>query len=198
MSRFPNWLPPYDIVPLISAADASQVILFAEGHNDFKPAQVMYPTGQIQVVPDHCRCDMATYAPGSLIYGLFAARIQANLERINRRYQFDFFPDQKQRFPAVNVLRYTAGEQPAQFRPHVDLGGHAGVNKRKLSLVIPLNYGYEGGELHVDVGVDYNAQEEAQTGDAVVFPSFTMHHVTPVTKGTRYVAVGWLKGPHFR
>jgi PKHD-type hydroxylase len=34
-----------------------------------------------------------------------------------------------------------------------------------------------------------------QPGDAVVFPSFVNHSVTPITSGTRQSLTGWIKGP---
>jgi PKHD-type hydroxylase len=34
-------------------------------------------------------------------------------------------------------------------------------------------------------------------GEIVIFPSFILHRVTPVTKGKRRVIVGWALGPNF-
>jgi PKHD-type hydroxylase len=31
-----------------------------------------------------------------------------------------------------------------------------------------------------------------------LFPSWSLHRVTPVTKGTRYSLVAWVSGPRFR
>jgi PKHD-type hydroxylase len=31
-----------------------------------------------------------------------------------------------------------------------------------------------------------------------LFPSFVLHRVTPVTKGTRYSLVAWVSGPPFK
>ena len=41
-----------------------------------------------------------------------------------------------------------------------------------------------------------NASKEK--GTIVVFPSFIMHRVTPITKGTRQSIVGWVSGPPFK
>jgi len=35
-------------------------------------------------------------------------------------------------------------------------------------------------------------------GDIIVFPSFMVHRVKPVTKGTRKSIVIWVLGPKFR
>jgi len=32
----------------------------------------------------------------------------------------------------------------------------------------------------------------------VIFPIYWLHRVTPVTRGTRDVAVGWVPGPSYR
>jgi hypothetical protein len=194
---FSKWLPPYHAKELITPEEAADVIKLAENNGKFKPAQVMYPTGETVVETDHCSCAMATFWPGHPIYTLFAARVIAEAEGLNRRYQFALYDNIAERLPSIHVLRYDSAAD-ALFRPHVDLGGQRGVDNRKLTFVTFLNDDYEGGRLHVDVGEQYDTQAHAGVGVAAVFPSFTMHHVTPVTKGVRYVAVGWLHGPKFR
>ena len=37
-----------------------------------------------------------------------------------------------------------------------------------------------------------------QIGDLVVFPSYVLHEVTPVTKGERNSLVCWVTGPSFK
>lgn len=197
MLSFPEWLPPFHVVELITPDEAKKVIEMAEKFCDFKPARVQYPTGEIGVVAEHCTCSMATFGPGHLIYSAFANSVLAQTEALNRRYEFDLYEDFTRRFPNISILRYEAAEG-GHFRPHIDLGGHRGVDHRKLTMVIPLNRDYVGGRLHVDVGEVYDTQQHADVGYGIVFPSFAMHHVTPVTKGVRYVAVAWLHGPHFR
>ena len=63
-----------------------------------------------------------------------------------------------------------------------------------------LNIGsYEGGDLQMIL----NHQKDPRTmrlefGDALVFPSFTQHQITPITKGIRYSLVSWVSGPPWR
>ena len=45
--------------------------------------------------------------------------------------------------------------------------------------------------------VNEEEQEIEGEGSIVVFPSFSWHQVTPVTKGTRYSLVAWFVGPPF-
>lgn len=65
----------------------------------------------------------------------------------------------------------------------------------KLTISMPLNDGYEGGELQL---LEVDRVEAPGPGHAVFFPAFHGHRVTGVTGGTRYVLLGWLTGPRFR
>jgi PKHD-type hydroxylase len=73
---------------------------------------------------------------------------------------------------------------------------------RKLSMVIQLSdpSEYEGGDLEIQP-LHLGAPDPAilrKQGNVIVFPSFLMHRVTPVTKGTRYSLVAWMEGPKWR
>ncbi len=81
------------------------------------------------------------------------------------------------------------------------------VNKvRKLSITINLNEPgeYEGGNLKFDFGPHaqgkrfHECVEIRPQGSIIVFPSYTYHQVTPVTKGTRYSMVLWSLGEPFK
>lgn len=51
---------------------------------------------------------------------------------------------------------------------------------------------YGGGELVIEGAQDEKAYKLA-AGGAIVYPSFSLHRVEPVTAGTRLVAVGWVQ-----
>jgi PKHD-type hydroxylase len=55
---------------------------------------------------------------------------------------------------------------------------------------------YEGGNLQVCDGTIHNVRK--QRGLVAAFPSYTLHQVTPVTKGSRQSLVAWITGPSFR
>ena len=70
---------------------------------------------------------------------------------------------------------------------------------RKMSVVVPLSdpSEYAGGRLQFNQGGTLH--EIPQTpGKPVVFPSWLIHQVTPVTKGHRYSLVAWIRGPNWR
>jgi PKHD-type hydroxylase len=74
---------------------------------------------------------------------------------------------------------------------------------RKVSAVLQLSdpKTYEGGRLKLQntYTADFFEPPEFEArGSIVVFPSFLLHQVTPVTKGNRYSAVAWATGPQFR
>ena len=51
---------------------------------------------------------------------------------------------------------------------------------------------YEGGELVIQLG-QQGAAFKLPAGDAVLYPSTTIHQVTPVTRGRRIVAITWIQ-----
>ena len=73
---------------------------------------------------------------------------------------------------------------------------------RKISVSVILNDDYEGGDLEFLV-INHKGELERTkitpaVGSAIIFPSYIMHRVTPVTKGTRYSVVAWYGGPPFK
>ena len=80
---------------------------------------------------------------------------------------------------------------------HMDCGT-AIQNQRKISVTVQLSSPdeYEGGDLEFNIGRRLTAQRHQ--GDAVIFPSFYLHRVTPVTKGTRKSFVLWVGGEPYR
>jgi PKHD-type hydroxylase len=69
---------------------------------------------------------------------------------------------------------------------------------RKLSVIVQLTdpEEYEGCDLNLNVG-SINTMKKTQ-GSVIVFPSYVLHQVTPITKGTRHSLVAWLAGDPFK
>ena len=83
------------------------------------------------------------------------------------------------------------------YTAHVDTFHQHSNETRKLTVLAFLNDDYEGGKffINADGRLFYPPQEK---GTVLVFPSFMVHGVEPVTKGIRYSCVTWLVGPYFK
>jgi len=56
---------------------------------------------------------------------------------------------------------------------------------------------YEGGDLQFMFNQKI-VSAPREKGTIIVFPSFMMHRVTPITKGVRKSIAGWVAGPPYR
>ena len=89
-------------------------------------------------------------------------------------------------------------EYRGHYEWHLDIG-NTNNSKRKLSISIQLSSSdtYEGGNL---LFFNNNRQSKANRdqGTMILFPSYILHKVEPVTKGKRRALILWLTGPPFR
>ena len=96
-------------------------------------------------------------------------------------------------------LQFTEYNAPGgKYNEHIDKMFDGSV--RKLSIVVQLTdpSEYEGGELQLLYRGDRDPEiANKKQGHMIAFPSYTMHRVTPVTKGTRHSLVGWITGKPF-
>ncbi|CAM1363253.1 PKHD-type hydroxylase [Tenacibaculum sediminilitoris] len=109
----------------------------------------------------------------------------------NERYWFDLLGFHN----CLQLASYTEGDF---FDWHLDFGAGE-ISDRKLSISMQLSDPdeYEGGDLQFMLNQKIvNAPREK--GTIIVFPSFMMHRVTPITKGVRKSIVGWVAGPPYR
>lgn len=112
--------------------------------------------------------------------------------QINKFYRFDLIGFGE----ALQLTTYSEDEQ-GTYGWHQDFGSD--FVSRKLSIVVQLSdpHEYEGGNLQILNG-ENPVTIEKQRGLIAVFPSYTLHRVTPVTKGNRQSLVAWVTGPMFR
>jgi len=94
------------------------------------------------------------------------------------------------------------GKRLGNYDWHVDMAlGHASEyapDMRKLSLSLLLNDDFEGGEFQIASSKGtLNEDLPMRKGRTILFPSFMMHRVKPVTKGKRKSLVIWVLGPKF-
>jgi PKHD-type hydroxylase len=102
-------------------------------------------------------------------------------------------------------FQYTTYDPNGRYDWHTDMsfGEKFGndAEPRKLSLTLLLNddnYDFEGGEFQINNGKeDTPITVDMFKGRVVLFPSFMIHRVKPVTKGVRKSLVVWVLGPKF-
>jgi PKHD-type hydroxylase len=118
------------------------------------------------------------------------------LVRRSNRDLFDF--DLRAFSESPQVARYKASNG-GHFAWHSDIGDRPNAANRKLTLVLQLSKpnNYEGGDLEVMQRARVVTASRTQ-GCVTVFPSFSLHHVTPVTSGVRHSLTVWAHGPAFR
>jgi PKHD-type hydroxylase len=90
-----------------------------------------------------------------------------------------------------------------RYRPGMRYGAHAdaaylplpgGTLRSDISCTIFLNEpeSYEGGALRIRLG-DADLRFKLQSGEAILYPSDTLHEVEPVTEGERLVAITFIQ-----
>lgn len=158
----------------------------------------------------HDLLDQGEFTDGKLTAGSEASMVKNNQE---------FKPDNKLLTPLNNLVMgkliqhptYLAATFPKQiavpiyarytqgmhYGNHIDdpLMGPAGNRYRTdISITVFLNDAteYEGGELVITTNYGEH-QVKLNAGDAVLYPSGSMHHINEVKSGERLVAVTWLQ-----
>jgi len=95
-------------------------------------------------------------------------------------------------------LQFTNYTAPgAKYGKHVDRAADFSIRKISMSIQLTDPSTYEGGELCLydsNKGVE---MDKAQ-GKLIIFPSYVLHEVKPVTKGERNSLVGWVTGSPFK
>lgn len=125
-------------------------------------------------------------------------KINRAIESVNEEYyNFDL-----NGYDSIQYSEYRA-EDDGHYDFHIDFMHDSIPQKeydymtRKLSFSILLNDDYVGGDFEFLVGRE-PIKHNLEKGDMLLFPSFFMHRVTPVTEGVRKSLVSWVTGPKFR
>ncbi|MFQ5955931.1 MAG: 2OG-Fe(II) oxygenase family protein [Kiloniellales bacterium] len=95
------------------------------------------------------------------------------------------------------LMRYAA-DRKDHYDWHIDVGYNKNAS-RKICFSIQLSNpnDYKGGDIEF-LKVDLSHVNLRERGMIIAFPAFRAHRVLQVTKGLRYVIVGWVHGPAFK
>ena len=152
----------------------------------------------------------ARFVDGRLSAGAAARRVKNNeemdpaaqdLERLNRVVMGSLVRHPVYRAGALPL--HVASPLYVRYRPGMTYGDHLddpimgaeGVKYRSdIALTVFLNPPdeYDGGELVIRTSAGEQVVKLA-AGDAVLYPAGSIHHVSPVTRGERLVAVTWVQ-----
>ena len=118
-------------------------------------------------------------------------KISQTVFQLNK-YWWDFHLEQ------IECLQFSVYNKNQHYIKHTDILPNS-TYQRKLSFSLQLNdpETYKGGDLEFHYTGNPTVVQRKQ-GRLVLFPSFTLHQVNPVTEGPRYSLVGWALGPHFK
>jgi len=95
-------------------------------------------------------------------------------------------------------FQFTNYEAPSgKYGKHVDRGMNMIVRKLSISIQLTNPKEYEGGELYLYQSEEETVMDKTQ-GTLILFPSYVLHEVMPVTKGERNSLVAWVTGKQFK
>jgi len=142
------------------------------------------------------RSDIGWFSPEGDQQWLFQ-RIRDCINDINRNwFGYDLLG-----FEGIQFTKYSlkSGASGDYYQAHKDTKLHPSGTIRKLSFTIQLCDGdtYDGGEVVLYDSFKHSAKLSRTLGSISFFPSYTIHEVTPLTRGVRYSLVGWACGPAF-
>ena len=123
-------------------------------------------------------------------------------------WNFDLVDSEDCQFTIYNQGQYYGWHTDTDGNLYYGKGNEWNNLMRKLSVTVSLSdpEDYEGGVLEFDLrntgqintSEIIKCKEILPRGSIVVFPSYTWHRVSPVTKGTRLSLVQWNLGPGFK
>jgi PKHD-type hydroxylase len=91
------------------------------------------------------------------------------------------------------------GSDLGHYNFHTDMIYAKETPTRKLSMSLLLNDDFDGGDFLINEEREHAPTHVPLTkGRMIFFPSFVLHKVSPVTRGTRKSLVVWITGPKFK
>ena len=187
-------------VPLLSPDECAAVLAQldqggddgGDGWNEMQvlssPPDAAHPGTQRSVAMPTVRRGRQRDVPGGNT-GPLATRITDQVFDVNRRiYDFRLVGVEH----PMQLLWYGA-ESADRYVAHMDIGPVSSLRKLSFSLLLSDPATFDGGDLSFSAPFPLARTQ----GTLTIFPSFLQHSVTPVTRGDRFVIVGFAVGPSF-
>jgi predicted 2-oxoglutarate/Fe(II)-dependent dioxygenase YbiX len=96
----------------------------------------------------------------------------------------------------LQLGRYDSSDR-GFYNWHTDFAAQRPLRKLSISIQLSRAEDYEGGDLELMYGIEPQKLDRTR-GAFIAFPSFMLHRVTPVTRGTRWSLVAWIVGARWR
>jgi PKHD-type hydroxylase len=129
--------------------------------------------------------------PSDDLHWVYRRVTDITLNLNERFFKFDLF--------GINEgFQFTNYEAPSgKYGKHVDRIMNICVRKLSISIQLTNPEEYEGGELYLYEDEEGTVMDKTQ-GTLILFPSYVLHEVMPVTKGERNSLVTWVTGKQFK
>jgi len=142
---------------------------------------------------EHNNRDIAYIKPADHSKWLYDLLFPLVLEANEKLFQFDIDI-------VTDPIHYVIyPEDGGHLDWHMDVGAME-TNRRKLAMTVQLSdpSEYEGGQFQMWIGGKEYMELPRKKGDVMIFPTFCLHRVTPITRGQRKCLVFWTGGRPFR
>lgn len=157
---------------------------------DLIPSAVNYASGDV-TIDEQLRKSNVCFLPPTDIPHVYD-KLTWVMNKLNPEY-FNFDLTGFGEF--LQFAEYREGDY---INSHLDMGPTMIPRKLTLSVQLTDEDDYEGGDIEIMTAAEHPQKLSRQRGTILVFPSYIMHRVTPITRGVRHSLVGWVTGPQFR
>jgi PKHD-type hydroxylase len=182
-------MPSVAIMPNVFSADECQKIIQL-GKGLVEQKANIESTGTEYLDDNYRNGKFAVFSPDDDQYAWIFDKSRQVLSLVNGEYwKFDLDGE-------PDYMQFTIYEEGDFYDWHLDIGeADSETGKRKISSSVQLSdpVSYENGDLELFVGQEERAAPK-DLGSMIIFPSYSLHRVKPVTKGIRYSLVHWMSG----
>lgn len=185
LPQLAKWSPSVTAEKVFTAEDCARVLALSK-------RRTSGVIGLVQTVdPEYRASDVSWIRPTKANNWIFKKTFEVVRQANQRYYRMELSGYTE----PYQITEYTAN---GHYDWHLDFGSGP-FSVRKLSFIVQLSdpTDYDGGQVEFLYSRKPRVALKDQ-GSMILFPSFLLHRVKPVTRGTRFSLVGWIGGPHYR